>query len=502
MAKSYSPNEALIRGAAAAYKNWDNVPGMYAGIQKAIQGGIDVMKKQTEIGLQEMEKREKASQSWDQVANQVVLKAGSLGDKLYNATYNDVLALKEQYLEASYNKDERGKMNALRALSNYSTFIQDHKQLNLDYADGKLENLASDAMTADEMHIVSSISGQNYESVYRGEDGQMYFDIIMPDETIISVSHEQYEGMFIHKSLELSNKTSELISGSYRNRIFDKDNTYASILNTIGVTDKEIRAALHDPILGGKFADMLRADTTIEQELVDLGFADGDGVIDENEMNNFINAITDHTNPGYNKNLSRKILAEKLTNAVQNKHSAYWNEYDRLQQEANDKKTKNQSMVLPGMYKTYEEQDSKIDQALRGETIYDWAGNEWEADGAGNFTGNTEGGPTTLSLYKLLSSPYFGLNERLRSRGIEERKIVPWGQTEQDVIEYDPQKSFTEEDTPKDKTTITDEFRDKILEISNMNISSDEIKKREAKLLAEYRKMYPQHEDVWKNYDR
>ena len=35
-----------------------------------------------------------------------------------------------------------------------------------------------------------------------------------------------------------------------------------------------------------------------------------------------------------------------------------------------------------------------------------------------------------------------------------------------------------------------------------MNISSDEIKKREAKLLAEYRKMYPQHEDVWKNYDR
>ena len=501
MAKSYSPNEALIRGAAAAYKNWDNVPGMYAGIQKAIQGGIDVMKKQTEIGLQEAEKRERINQNWDKVANQVVLSAGSLGDKLYNATYNDVLALKEQYLEASYNKDEKGKMNALRALSNYSTFIQDHKQLNLDYADGKIDSLSSDAMTADEMHVVASISGQNYESVYRLDDGKVYFDITMPDETIRSVSHEEYEDMFIHKNIEVSNKTSDLIKNSYKNRIFDKENTYTSILNTIPSTEKEIRAALHDNILGGKFADMLREDTTIEQELVDLGFADGDGVIDQDEMTNFINAITDHTNPGFNKDLSRKILAEKLTNAVQNKHNAYWNEYDKLQQEANDKKTETaDKTIVLGTYRTIKSQDDIIDAALRGESIYDWAGNEWEADGAGNFS-HPEGG--TFELYKLLSSPYFGMNDRLRNRGIQPRKMVPWGQNEE--FEYDPLVSYTEEEKkvdPKNKAAVTEEFRMKSLDISNMSISSDEIKKREAKLLAEYRKMYPQHEDVWKNYDR
>ena len=186
---------------------------------------------------------------------------------------------------------------------------------------------------------------------------------------------------------------------------------------------------------------------------------------------------------------------------MQNKHNAYWNEYDKLQQEANDKKTETaDKTIVLGTYRTIKSQDDIIDAALRGESIYDWAGNEWEADGAGNFS-HPEGG--TFDLYKLLSSPYFGMNDRLRNRGIQPRKMVPWGQNEE--FEYDPLVSYTEEEKkvdPKNKAAVTEEFRMKSLDISNMSISSDEIKKREAKLLAEYRKMYPQHEDVWKNYDR
>lgn len=40
---SYSPNTALIQGAGVAYKNYDNVPGMYAGLDKGIKAGMGMV---------------------------------------------------------------------------------------------------------------------------------------------------------------------------------------------------------------------------------------------------------------------------------------------------------------------------------------------------------------------------------------------------------------------------------------------------------------------------
>ena len=43
MAK-YTSDGNLIQGAATAYKNYDNAPGMYAGLDKAIKAGADMSK--------------------------------------------------------------------------------------------------------------------------------------------------------------------------------------------------------------------------------------------------------------------------------------------------------------------------------------------------------------------------------------------------------------------------------------------------------------------------
>ena len=40
---SYSPNTALIQGAGIAYRNYDNAPGMYAGLDKITEAGTEMV---------------------------------------------------------------------------------------------------------------------------------------------------------------------------------------------------------------------------------------------------------------------------------------------------------------------------------------------------------------------------------------------------------------------------------------------------------------------------
>ena len=53
---------------------------------------------------------------------------------------------------------------------------------------------------------------------------------------------------------------------------------------------------------------------------------DGNGSLSQEEKNNFINAITNHEDPNFSFDVSKRIMAEKMTDAVRNNHTKYWNE--------------------------------------------------------------------------------------------------------------------------------------------------------------------------------
>ena len=60
MAIKYSGDANLIKGAAAAYKNYDNVPEIYAGFQSKIQrAGAELLKAQQRINIQKQAQNEK-----------------------------------------------------------------------------------------------------------------------------------------------------------------------------------------------------------------------------------------------------------------------------------------------------------------------------------------------------------------------------------------------------------------------------------------------------------
>ena len=87
---SYSPNTSLIGGAAVAYRDYDNMPGMYAGLDKVIKAGSEMIGGAVKDFEEEKKKQEAIEKAWDDSADQVILNAGSLGDTLYNFTSDEV----------------------------------------------------------------------------------------------------------------------------------------------------------------------------------------------------------------------------------------------------------------------------------------------------------------------------------------------------------------------------------------------------------------------------
>ena len=117
MAK-YTSDTNLIRGAATAYKNYDNMPGMYAGLDKVTQAGMGMVdtavkdfeaekKKQEEEAKAAKAKQDAIEKAWNDSADQVILNAGSLGDTLYSSTSDEMRQLKKLYLEGVNEKDDK-----------------------------------------------------------------------------------------------------------------------------------------------------------------------------------------------------------------------------------------------------------------------------------------------------------------------------------------------------------------------------------------------------------
>jgi len=131
MAK-YTSDTNLIRGAATAYKNYDNMPGMYAGLDKITEAGMGMVdtavkdfeaekKKQEEEAKAAKAKQDAIEKSWNDSADQVLLNAGTLGDTLYSSTSDEMRQLKKLYLEGVNEKDDKKRLEAMRGLQSHST---------------------------------------------------------------------------------------------------------------------------------------------------------------------------------------------------------------------------------------------------------------------------------------------------------------------------------------------------------------------------------------------
>ena len=148
MAK-YTSDANLIKGAATAYKNWENVPGMYKGLEDLSKAGREMTK--TAIADQKAEKKkledetkaeskkkQKQDNDWYKVAGTTYENAGSF---MKDVELKDVIGklndLQPKWTEAmeSGTAEEKAAVNA--EYQNIKSRVEDHKGFREDIASGE-----------------------------------------------------------------------------------------------------------------------------------------------------------------------------------------------------------------------------------------------------------------------------------------------------------------------------------------------------------------------------
>jgi len=314
---------ALIKGAADVGRSM--APADLSGLDKVTKAGTDMAV--GAIGEIQKVEQEKVDMydAFTEAANEVELSSGALGDVLYNDTVDFAQEAKNNYLAALKAGDQKGMMAAKKAMQQRSQFTQQHKAFITDLAKLQKDGDLSAAQTPEENAYMTAVLKGNYK-VEKNEKGEMVFNV-----NGVKKTNAEFEDMHILKNYTMGKTIGELNGKNKQSSAFDRNSVLNTISQSLPKNEKEFRAALVDDLGGGEgFKDLLIKDESLEPEIKETLMAiggydpDGDGTISQEEKDNFIAAITDHTNPNFNMEVSKRIMAEKMTQAVENNHTAHW----------------------------------------------------------------------------------------------------------------------------------------------------------------------------------
>lgn len=325
MAK-YTADQSLIRGAGRVAQSLR--PMDLSGLDPAIQKGQKIM----EGAILQKKAIEKA---FETATNGVIMTSGALGDEFYNYTTDKVNGWKDMYYEGvrmGGTDGEKMKMDAMMQMQNWSTFVQNHKQWNIDYAETKKKDMLSSYMSDDDKHDITQILDKKY-TLGENANGEMVFNITDKNGVQKQLTHAQYEDLMVIKNYTVDKTYTGVLNNSYKSRTFDRESTQWQILQSLPTDPKQFGAAMADGVQGQSLGSMLtksKKDGTLSQEIIEAIDTDKDKNISDEELDLYIDVITNTKNPMFDLERSRQIFAERLTNNIQGKHKSAWNENDRV----------------------------------------------------------------------------------------------------------------------------------------------------------------------------
>ena len=328
---NYSPNAALIQGAAVAYKNWDNVPGMYSGFDKVIQAGSAAIKIGTEEYIKQQEKQKAIEVAFDDAADKVLLEAGALGQNLYDSTYDELVDAKKIYLQGINEKDNKKRMQGLKYIQNHTAWVKDHKALKLNLANAQKEGLFSKYMHgkgSEDLLAITKILNSDYSKTSRNEQGDIVFHIEDSNGNERLVSSKEFENLATFKFFKTGEGYVNAIKSQKNKENFDAVEFGTYIKAGLPTNKKQWEAAMADGVFGGEgisnktlatmLNDAFKSGKLDEYVLNAIGaegmaaFDDGDKTLSETEKNAFIKAAIDSEDNAFDLNVSNQILAEML----------------------------------------------------------------------------------------------------------------------------------------------------------------------------------------------
>ena len=346
MAINYGPSTALIQGAAKAYKDYSNVPGMYEGIDKVIKVGTDMadkaIKEQEARKLQEekdakaaKDKRQAQEKAWRTATQDVYNNAGSFKSQTdYNFTFDKLNKIKEDLIKAQDNNDQEGIAAANLALNEEKAYIDDMVALRNQFAEMEKSAAMSnsenpyDGNDGRALDIITAWMNEEYE-VVENEKGERVFVIDVNNKSY-PLTKQELEDMYIPQVPEASTKFFEIKDDLSGKRNFDRNSVEASVKSNLPQDTNGLRAFIADPIGNQTFSEMLDSDKSIKAEVDPFFDTDGGGISDK-EFKTFKEAIVDpyhslwkdeNGNIDINKweQYCRPIVIEKLSNSIENQH--------------------------------------------------------------------------------------------------------------------------------------------------------------------------------------
>ena len=339
MAK-YTSDANLIKGAATAYRNYDNAAGMYSGLDKVTQAGIGVIdeavkgyeaeqKKLEKEAREAQAKADKLNDNWNTLASGVYESAGSfMKDVEYKDTVASVKALRQEYIDAQNSKDAEKMAEVKIKFNNINTEVAAHKEFRALLTHP--EYGMSDFVEGDNREYMNGFINEDYV-IGRNDEKEKTYTVNGVTKTM-----KQINEMVGVKNMKLYGDYGKLVNDFSTSKTKgNRNNLLLSIRNGI-VPDQEnpLRAFLNDKGFGNgqTFSDLLKTDVnraSIEKEIMGGAFdneEDSKGVITEDEYNNFINAIVSPDNEFWKNNggasawkdQSRTIATELLANGAEN----------------------------------------------------------------------------------------------------------------------------------------------------------------------------------------
>lgn len=343
MAKT-TADETLVRGAATAYKNYDNDPAIYSGLNKVIEKGVKLAEDSLRI---ERENKQKINSGWDKISKDILDNDGNLQTNVdKNFTRAMMSTLKEEYVLARQSNDNEALDDINQRINKEKKYLKKYTDLRFDVAGvvdevtGKISDGLSSAMDGTkEKAILTDIASENHEQVFvdrEDENGNINQVRVFKGKT---EGGEEYELTLeeLESSIVRDSAKEAMAFGEFTNKTvgtnFTEKNAIEAISNIVPTDSQGLRGFVANDVdlRGGRnFKSMLSDDKSLKQEVNDALIADerfntdGNDVIDEAEFEVYLNAIVDVNAKDLNGNsiwggnaeewmkYSRPIVIEKL----------------------------------------------------------------------------------------------------------------------------------------------------------------------------------------------
>ena len=320
---SYSPNEALIRGAAAI--GMSKLPADQTALSKITELGTNILK-------EEGERRQKAEDAIDNTITQVLADDGTLSDQHFALATKQAQEYKELYMQGIYMDNDEGNilkqkaLNSLQKLANSST---EEKALRKNLAKLKEDNLLSDNL---DLTTFNAYLEHDYTLKYK--DGKKIYKINGVDYTYddIKLFAKDLKNINITKTNfeELQRLNNYVITNKETNtKTFNDQLFYNVTLNSIEEKERQFLNQVKDTKIGGismedfitnASGDILKVFEQILPDGYDLIDMNGDSLKnDKDKMLMIKDALLNPNNDAFDLQNSREVIAQVLTTDARNK---------------------------------------------------------------------------------------------------------------------------------------------------------------------------------------